>query len=144
MGRAMAQEAGAATPRVLVVEDNYLMAEVICDFVRACGFQPVGPASTVEGGVRLAREEEIDAAILDINLQGRLCFPICSALAQKHVPFIFLSGYATTLLVPSEFRAVRHIEKPFAAEEFESILQELIGRCGRSIAAPLAAPQILT
>ncbi len=124
----MAHDARAATPRVLVVEDNYLMAEVICDFVRACGLQPVGPASTVDGGVRLARDEEIDAAVLDINLQGKLCFPICSALAQKHVPFVFLSGYATSLLIPNEFRAVRHVEKPFVPEEFESILQDLVER----------------
>ena len=119
------------------------MAEVVCDFVRDCGLQPVGPVPTVEAGIRLACEEEIDAAILDINLQGRLCFPICSALAQKHVPFIFLSGYATTFLIPSEFRGVPHIEKPFAAEEFESVLQDLVGHRGESYETPVATPQML-
>ena len=124
----MAQAVGSATPRILVVEDNFLMAEVICDFVRSCGLQPVGPVGSVEGGVQLAQQEDLDAAVLDINLQGRMCFPICSALAKRHVPFMFLSGYAGSPLVPSEFQAARHIEKPFAPEEFQSVLQDLVGR----------------
>ncbi len=124
----MGQAAGTATARILVVEDNFLMAEVICDFVRSCGLEPVGPVGSVDSGVELAEHEDIDAAVLDINLQGRMCFPICSALAKRHVPFMFLSGYAGSPLVPSEFRAARHIEKPFAPEEFQSVLQDLVGR----------------
>jgi CheY-like chemotaxis protein len=117
-----------AGARILVVEDNLLMAEVICDFLRSCGLQPVGPVGSVESGVHLVRHEEIDAAVLDINLQGRMCFPICSELLKRHVPFMFLSGYAGSALVPSEFQAMRHIEKPFAPEEFQSVLQDLVGR----------------
>ncbi len=118
---------GARTPpRILVAEDNFLMAEVICDFVRSCGLEPVGPAGTVEAGLLLAQDETIDAAVLDINLHGRMCFPICSALAERHIPFVFLSGYASLPMVPHEFRATRHVEKPFVPDELEAVLVNLV------------------
>ncbi len=120
--------AAVSPPRILVLEDNYLLAGNVCDFLRECGLEPVGPVGSVDSGVELAQHEDIDAAVLDINLQGRMCFPICSELAKRHVPFMFLSGYAGSPLVPSEFRAARHIEKPFAPEEFQSVLQDLVGR----------------
>ena len=115
-------------PRILVVEDNFLMAEVICDFVSACGLEPIGPAATVETGLRLAVGDGIDGAVLDINLQGRMCFPICSVLTRRNVPFIFLSGYAGTQLVPNEYRSVRQIEKPFVPEDLETALQDMVAR----------------
>ena len=69
--------------RILVVEDNYLLAEVICEFVADCGMQPVGPATGLDHGLVYARVAPLDGAILDINLDGRLSFPICHAL-QLH------------------------------------------------------------
>jgi DNA-binding response OmpR family regulator len=123
----MGVAAGNSAPRILVAEDSFLMAEVICDFVESFGFQVVGPASSVEIGRHLALEEEIDAALLDINLDGSMCFPICSVLARRHVPFIFLSGYsATNQLVPGEFKSVPFIEKPFAPEELQPLLLDMV------------------
>jgi DNA-binding response OmpR family regulator len=123
----MGVAASNSAPRILVAEDNFLMAEVICDFVDSCGFQVIGPASSVESGRHLALEEEIDAALLDINLDGSLCFPICLVLARRHVPFIFLSGYSTTnQLVPGEFKGAPFVEKPFTPEELQPLLLDMV------------------
>ena len=127
-GNVMDQAERTPRPRILVAEDNFLMAEVICDFVSACGMEPIGPAPTVERGLRLAQADGIDGAILDINLQGQMCFPICPILARRNVPFLFLSGYAGTDLVPSELRSVRQLEKPFDPEELEAALQDMVAR----------------
>ena len=79
--------------RVLVCEDNLLMAEVVCEFLRECGLEPIGPAGRLENGMQLARERGLDGAILDISLRGQLCFPICSILSARRVPLVFLTGY---------------------------------------------------
>ncbi len=136
----MLREPDTAIPRILVVEDSFLMAEVVCNFVRDCGLLPIGPAHTLDRGLQLARAEEIDAAVLDINLQTRRCFPICTELARRHVPFVFLTGYAGPPVVPSEFRARRYLEKPFLPDEFQSILFEMVGK--RAGGAPPATPVV--
>jgi DNA-binding response OmpR family regulator len=117
----------APQPRLLVVEDNFLMAQVICDFARDCGFEPVGPACDLDAGLDLACGERIDGAVLDINLHGLTCFPICSVLARRAVPFLFLSGYSPGAIIPNEYRAAAHVEKPFIAEHFREELELLLG-----------------
>jgi len=92
--------------KILVVEDNYLLAEVVCDFVTECGMQPIGPATGLDRGLVYAREAPLDGAILDINLDGRLSFPICHVLQQRGIPFCFLTAYSDLSLVPKQFRAV--------------------------------------
>jgi DNA-binding response OmpR family regulator len=124
MGRSAHRSSG--TGRVLVVEDNYLLAEVICDFIIECELQPVGPAIGLESGLAVAREGAIDAAILDINLNGQFCFPICAALAARGIPFAFLTGYGQLSLVPSEFRSAPLICKPFEPEEMQAVLQMIL------------------
>lgn len=116
-------------PRLLVVEDNYLMAQVICDFIRDCGMEPVGPACDLEAGLELARQGNIVGAVLDINLNGRASFPICALLLRRGVPFLFLTGYSVHTardLIPADFRLAAHIEKPFVAEQFRDELQHLV------------------
>jgi len=115
-----------AGSRILVVEDNYLLAEVICDFVIECGMQPVGPAAGLETGLVYARETSLDGAILDINLDGRLCFPICSVLAQRGIPFCFLTGYSHLAMVPQQFRGAPLVSKPFEPEEMRSVIEMML------------------
>jgi len=121
--------------RLLVVEDNFLMAQVICDFARDCGFEPVGPACDLDAGLNLAWDERIDGAVLDINLGGRPCFPICSVLARRGVPFLFLSGYTPGAMIPNEYRSAAHVEKPFIAEQFRDELELLVHGARRAPAA---------
>jgi len=113
--------------RVLVCEDNLLMAEVVCEFLRECGLEPIGPAGRLENGMQLARERALDGAILDISLRGQLCFPICSILSARRVPFVFLTGYGDQgARIPVEYQGAPIISKPFHPEELKAVLAQML------------------
>ena len=97
--------------RVLVVEDDYFIADEICNALRAHGAEVIGPSPDVEQGRRLSRTQPIDCAVLDINLQGDLAFSLASELRQRGTPAIFATGYDDSVL-PEEFHGVVRLEKP--------------------------------
>lgn len=130
----------AAGSRILVVEDNYLLAEVVCDFVTDCGMEPVGPAPGLETGLVYAREAPIDGALLDINLGDRLSFPICAVLAERNIPFAFLTGYSHLSLIPHAYRSAPLVAKPFDPDELRGIIEGMLsGRQGGSLARATSA-----
>ena len=98
--------------KVLVVEDSFLLAGDLCEFLRSCGYEPVGPAHRVDEAAKLLKDHRIDAAILDIMLGGRPCFPLCDHLERWNVPFLFLTGSDITG-IPSTHRHVPLLSKPF-------------------------------
>ena len=112
--------------KILVVEDNYLLAQVICDFVAECGFEPIGPASGLDTGLVYAREASLEGAILDINLDGRFCFPICNVLVQRGIPFCFLTGYSHLSMIPQQFRGAPLVSKPFEPEEMRDVIEAML------------------
>ncbi|SJZ54324.1 CheY chemotaxis protein or a CheY-like REC (receiver) domain [Enhydrobacter aerosaccus] len=112
--------------KILVVEDNYLLAEVVCEFVLDCGMEPIGPASGVETGLVYARQAPLDGALLDINLDDRFCFPICAMLAQRSIPFAFLTGYSHLSLIPQAYRHVPLVAKPFDPDELKGVIHNML------------------
>src|SRR5690348_9428474 len=86
--------------RILVVEDNFLVADTICEILADRGCEVVGPAPSLERGWKLAREEALDGAVLDVNLSGEVSFPLAKALAERGIPFLFLTGYDDSAAVP--------------------------------------------
>ena len=112
--------------RVLVCDDNLLIADVVAEFLRECGLEPAGPVGQLESAMRMARESALDGAILDINLHGRPCFPICSILSARRIPFIFLTGYPEAA-IPIEYRGVTLITKPFEPTEMKEVLAHMLG-----------------
>lgn len=98
--------------KVLVVEDNFLLADVIADTLRRYGCEVVGPAGDVAMAVKLACEAELDGAVLDLNLFGEFCFPVADALARRDVPYLFLTAYDTKHVIPPEYRSIRRLSKP--------------------------------
>jgi DNA-binding response OmpR family regulator len=98
--------------RVLVVEDEMLIAGMIADTLRDAGCEIVGPALSLERGKILASGEDMDGAILDINLAGNACFPIAEILTQREVPIAFLTGYGEAAL-PDTYRQLPCLWKPF-------------------------------
>lgn len=98
--------------RVLVVEDNLLLAEVLGQILEDFGCEVLGPVPSVESGLRMAGEASLDGAILDINLRGEVCFPIAETLAGRRVPYMFLTGYDNSRLIPPEHRAAPRLVKP--------------------------------
>src|SRR5260370_29853158 len=85
--------------RILVVEDNFLVAEDLRELLTRRGCDVVGPAPRVEQGLSLVGEGRLHGAVLDINLGSENCFPIAAALSERSVPFVFLTGYDDNTLV---------------------------------------------
>src|SRR5260370_25687476 len=90
--------------RILVVEDNFLMAESVRDLLDECGCETVGPAPSLAVALALAGQEPLDGALLDINLAGEDCFPVARLLRERGVPFILLTGFDDCAIVPAAFR----------------------------------------
>lgn len=101
--------------KVLVVEDSYLIAEHVCAILDREGCEVLGPAGRLAAGLALAKGEALpDCAVLDVNLNGELCFPIARALAARRVPVIFLTGYDDRGIIPPDLSPVAVLSKPLA------------------------------
>jgi CRP-like cAMP-binding protein len=109
-------------PRILVVEDNYLTAEAICEMVVKCGCDVAAAVGHVESGVRYLRENRVDGAVVDLDLHGVPSFPICTQLKQSAIPFVFVTGYDRSYSVPAEFVETPWLSKPIDGRQFESVL----------------------
>jgi DNA-binding response OmpR family regulator len=104
--------------RILVVEDLLLLAELIRDQLEECGCAVVGPVARLSEAMTLAREEALDGAILDVNLGGRLSFPVAGILRERDVPYVFLTGYDDEELFPDEYRGAPRLGKPYRHRDF--------------------------
>lgn len=111
-------------PRVLVVEDEPVVAMCLEDILEDLGCVTVGPASRLAEGLALAEHEAIDAAILDINLGGERSTGIAEMLIARGVPFVFASGYGS---VPEGFAtSAMLIEKPYREGDVARALVRLL------------------
>lgn len=108
--------------RVLVVEDEYLLADELSRELVAAGAEVVGPAATVAAALRLLGEgTPPHAAILDVNLGGEPVFPVADALLERGVPFVFCTGYDDWAL-PARHRGTPRCEKPVALDAIREVL----------------------
>jgi DNA-binding response OmpR family regulator len=115
---------------VLVVEDELLIALEIEDALRRAGYEVVGLVSTAREAERLAREEPLDAAVLDVSLHGGRAFPIADALVARNVPFVFVTAHSKEVL-PERFR-----DRPFVAKPHsDATLLEALAEALRAEAA---------
>src|SRR5688572_15276739 len=92
--------------RILVVEDELLIALALEDILLSFDCQVSGPVSQVEDALALARSQTFDGALLDVNVRGRLVYPVAEELMARKVPIIFCSGYSDTSIMPQRFREV--------------------------------------
>jgi len=97
--------------RVLVVEDDYFIADEICTTLRNGGAEILGPSPDIEQGLHLIRSQHIDCAVLDINLRGDLAFSLARELQKRGTPSIFATGYDSSVL-PGAFSNSVRLEKP--------------------------------
>jgi DNA-binding response OmpR family regulator len=110
--------------RILVIEDEYFLAEDIARELKLLGAQIVGPVGEVEKAASIAENDvALDGAIVDINLHTEMIFPVARTLRRRRVPFVFASGYGVTA-IESEFRDVLLWEKPF---DVAAMARELAG-----------------
>ena len=100
--------------KILVVEDDYMVADVITAALSNHGAEVIGPAPSTAEALRLIRDQPLSGALLDVNLAGEFCFPLATALDKRHVPYLFLTGYTDFAIVPGEFSEVPRMAKPFS------------------------------
>jgi CheY-like chemotaxis protein len=102
-----------ADQRVLVAEDDYVVAQQIAHELRERGARIIGPASTPDAALQLACEHRLDAAVLDINLRGGAVYPVADLLSRKGVPFLFATAYDLRA-IPERYAEVRVYDKAAA------------------------------
>lgn len=116
--------------RLLIVEDDFLIADDLSRRFAALGAQVIGPAATLDAAHTIyGQAAQVDAAMLDINLRGTLIFPFAKRLEEDGVPFLFCTGYGED---PNSecFHHVARFEKPLTQQDFATMI-DLIGRLAR-------------
>jgi CheY-like chemotaxis protein len=110
--------------RILVVEDEYLIAADLAEALEELGAEVVGPVANLKAAlVEVERAGDLDGATLDVTLGQEKSFDVAAILRQRGVPFVFLTGYGDHGL-PDQYRDVPRCEKPF---DVPSILRAMFG-----------------
>jgi CheY-like chemotaxis protein len=110
-----------AGKRVLIVEDETLVAMLIEGLLEECECSIVGPFSTFDKALEAARTETFDLAVLDVNLRGTMVYPVAELLSERHIPFLFVSGYGDDAIPPGH-DAWRVCAKPFKGNDLVKMM----------------------
>jgi CheY-like chemotaxis protein len=114
----------AAGTRILVVEDESMIRMLLDGMLADLGYTMVAEAGTIDEALALARDTECDAAILDVNLNGKPITPVVEVLLARGVPFVFATGYDLRG-VPEAYRDSPTLQKPFRTEALAQALATL-------------------
>lgn len=114
-----------AGKRILLVEDEALVAMLLEDMVADLGAIVVGPESQLDLAIARAEQAGIDAAILDINLHGQRSYGVADVLKLRGVPFAFATGYGESGVDPSH-RGVPVLIKPYSSQDVARTLMQLL------------------
>ena len=114
-----------AGQRILVAEDEGLIALELEAILGEFGCDVVGPVASVDAVLETAQRGGFDGALLDVNLRGRQIFEILPALQKLGLRLIITSGYDDTTLFPAAFRATPRIAKPFDQRELLRICEKV-------------------
>ncbi len=112
--------------RILVAEDEYLLADDLIQVLRSAGATPVGPVATVRQAEARLAEGGIDAALLDMNLRGETAFDLACRLTDEGVPCVIVSGYSEQALPPL-IAGLPRLEKPINPRGVIRILEDMMG-----------------
>jgi DNA-binding response OmpR family regulator len=118
--------------RIVVVEDDYLLATDICRELRELGATVLGPAPTPFYATQLIGERKIDAAVLDVRLHGTTVFEVADMLNSRGVPILFATAYDRKDM-PVRFRGANLLEKPL---DRHKLLSEILAMTRRPPAVP--------
>jgi CheY-like chemotaxis protein len=110
------------TRRILVVEDEFLIATTLQEWLEHVGFVVLGPVPSVEKALKLIDgETDINAAVVDVNLGGVFAYPVADRLLSRKIPFIFTSGYEDDVL-RIRYPQVKNCHKPYLLSDVQEAL----------------------
>jgi CheY-like chemotaxis protein len=115
---------GSSGLRVLLVEDENLVALLLEDMLAELGHTVVGPVARLDKALEMAQREPFDVAILDVNISGGEVYPIAEALAARGIPFVFSTGYGKKSL-PAPYSDRPALQKPFQRHDLQKLFAEL-------------------
>jgi DNA-binding response OmpR family regulator len=116
-----------AGTRVLLVEDEAMVAMLLEDVLEELGCEVVGPVGRIDAAKTAIEAERFDCALLDINLRGQEVYPLIELLDRRSVPFGFVTGYGASGVV-KEFKQRPVLQKPFTTRELETVLTSMTRR----------------
>jgi two-component SAPR family response regulator len=109
----------------MIVEDEALIAMTVAQCVASYGYEVVGPFGQVSQALSSLREELVDAAVLDVQLDREIVFPLAVELAARKIPFAFLTAHQAQAF-PEQFKRTHRLSKPFRQAELKRALSQLI------------------
>jgi chemotaxis family two-component system sensor kinase Cph1 len=121
-----ASNAIPATPKILIVEDSFLVLIGLEAMCADLGWEIVGPATRLDEGVALARSEAFDAALLDVNLDGEMSWDIADVLKERGIPFVFSTGYDQSNMLPDRLAGAQVLAKPYRIDDVERRLRQMM------------------
>ena len=107
--------------KIMVVEDEALVAMSLRDSLDELGFSVIGPFSRISEAMIALRNNHVDAAVLDVNLGGELIYPLADVLTADHVPFVFITGYGADE-IERRYASIPILQKPIEADALKSML----------------------
>lgn len=113
--------------RVLVVEDEYFIADDLKRILEKAGARVSGPVATLKSAHQSVNEGDFDFAVVDLNLRGESALPIADRLLEQQKPFVIATGYDSAV-VPERLSGVSRIEKPFDERAFLQVVGQLRNR----------------
>lgn len=113
--------------RVLIVEDEFLIADDLARTLTRAGAVPIGPAASVQHAKAELSREPVDAAVIDLNLRGDMAFGFAEEVAASKLPCVIVSGYGRASL-PESLGDVPSLEKPVSPEKIVAVLAGELGR----------------
>jgi light-regulated signal transduction histidine kinase (bacteriophytochrome) len=112
--------------RVLLIEDSFMIVSMLELVFESFGWTMVGPATRIPKAMDLIRDESFDAALLDINLDGAMSWPVAEALKARGIPFVLSTGYELDNILPPSLQGVPCIKKPYHAAELQRVIEALM------------------
>jgi two-component SAPR family response regulator len=111
--------------RVLVAEDQYLIAAELCRHLTRLGADVVGPVASVNEVLDLLDTVRVDVAVLDVNLDGEMVYAAAEELEHRNIPFAFVTGYGQAA-IRSDFAHSPHVQKPCELQTLADVLIRLV------------------
>ena len=112
-------------PRVLVVEDEYLIRMLLEDMLAELGYDLAAAVGTIAEASEHAANGDFNVAVLDVNLDGQEIYPVADILAKRGLPFVFVTGYGEGSLA-EPYRGRPSLQKPFQSEQLKTTLDGLV------------------